>query len=421
MSGNKQLLYVYLGNKTVATISFIDNEIIWQYTQQWQKNGFAVSPHLPLSDEIDNIDAEQFLRNLLPEGKILEDTAKNISTTTNDTFTLLAALGLDLPGALMISPLTIDELPKESIYFIHENMLSDRLDLLNKGYSLAIWNNKPRVSLAGYQNKLNVIINSKGQIGFTEGKLGSTHILKFEKNTQKNLVLNEYITMRLANRCKLNVASVALRKIGNHTALLVERFDRKLINKSNVKRRYIIDGYQALSLSPDFQYESSTDNNRDTPYICDGISLPMLVDFTNQCQTPILIKQQLLDWLLFNLLVYNYDAHSKNISFFIGKHGISLAPFYDLVNTQILSGELELSDKLNTSHSNAARLITEFANSCQLTRRHVIRRIKFLVKNITRNLPNEIKSINDQYQTNAYFKDYQKMIKHRCQYFITRC
>ena len=43
----------------------------------------------------------------------------------------------------------------------------------------------------------------------------------------------------------------------------------------------------------------------------------------------------MLDWVLFNILVFNYDAHGKNISFFVGANGISLAPFYDLVNLQM--------------------------------------------------------------------------------------
>lgn len=74
---------------------------------------------------------------------------------------------------------------------------------------------------------------------------------------------------------------------------------------------------------------------RDVTHIRDGASLIKLFNFANECTNPALTKQQILDWVLFNLLIYNYDAHGKNIGFFIGSNGISLAPFYDLVNIKM--------------------------------------------------------------------------------------
>ncbi|WBV72193.1 HipA domain-containing protein [Legionella pneumophila] len=70
-------------------------------------------------------------------------------------------------------------------------------------------------------------------------------------------------------------------------------------------------------------------------HIRDGVSLPKLFDFANQCINPAKTKQQILDWVLFNVLIFNCGAHGKNISFFVGVNGISLAPFYDLVNIKM--------------------------------------------------------------------------------------
>jgi len=61
--------------------------------------------------------------------------------------------------------------------------------------------------------------------------------------------------MKIAKRCGLNVANVELKRYGKHQALLVDRFDRQFISMSNVKRRHVIDGCQALNLSPDDKYE----------------------------------------------------------------------------------------------------------------------------------------------------------------------
>jgi len=54
-------------------------------------------------------------------------------------------------------------------------------------------------------------------------------------------------------------------------------------------------------------------------------------------------------WMTFNILVRNYDAHGKNISFFTGKKGLELTPFYDLVNIEAIIREIQ-SQQTNDSH-----------------------------------------------------------------------
>ncbi len=57
-----------------------------------------------------------------------------------------------------------------------------------------------------------------------------------------------------------------------------------------------------------------------------------LVD--NVCTEPIVEREQLLRWLIFNLLTGNSDAHAKNLSLLFHSDGkIELAPFYDLLCT----------------------------------------------------------------------------------------
>ena len=52
---------------------------------------------------------------------------------------------------------------------------------------------------------------------------------------------------------------------------------------------------------------------------------------------------RLLDWVIFNYLIGNADAHAKNISLLLTQQGPLLAPFYDLLCTAIYDG---LTDKL---------------------------------------------------------------------------
>ena len=42
-----------------------------------------------------------------------------------------------------------------------------------------------------------------------------------------------------------------------------------------------------------------------------------------------------LQLIVFNFLIGNADAHAKNLSILHADNGIKLAPFYDLVSTEI--------------------------------------------------------------------------------------
>jgi len=50
---------------------------------------------------------------------------------------------------------------------------------------------------------------------------------------------------------------------------------------------------------------------------------------------PIPDLNQLLKWLIFNLVVGNNDSHLKNLAFLQTEEEIRLAPFYDLLSTSI--------------------------------------------------------------------------------------
>ena len=51
----------------------------------------------------------------------------------------------------------------------------------------------------------------------------------------------------------------------------------------------------------------------------------------------------LLNWVAFNLLIGNADAHAKNLALLFTEEGPRLAPFYDMLCTAIYG---ELADKL---------------------------------------------------------------------------
>jgi len=420
MIGSDHELNVYLGKNIIAKLSLVDDQLHWYYNPDWQQSGYPVSPHLPLNGDIPSLNVQRFVRNFLPEGSALEELISTFHLSKYNTFGLVRALGLDTPGSLIIVSPEQPFPPKTSFRPIAEGELEQRLNSRDQ-FSLIFWDGKPRLSVAGVQDKINVVLNEEGDLGFGEGSLCSTHILKFEKQKLSHLVLNEYVSMQLANRCGLNVAHVKLMRYGKHLALLVERFDRHFISITEVKRRHIIDGCQALNVPPDYKYERNFGSGRDVAHIRDGVSLIKLFEFANQCENPALAKQQLLDWVLFNVLIFNCDAHGKNISFYVGANGISLAPFYDLVNIKMypeFEHELAmgLGDEFDGNSINAYQL-ADFADSCQLSRLLIANRLKFLVKKLTHALRECIEPGIDDAER-SYLKQYQSMINKRCDHLL---
>lgn len=421
MIGDKQALDLYLGTEQIAKITTIDDGLYWTYSDHWKKTGYPVSPYLPLHEDIPSLNVQRFLKNLLPEGNALEELVSNFHLSKNNTFGLVRALGLDTPGSLII--LISEQAPPHTSYFrlILDSELEQRLNN-RETFSLIIWDGKPRLSVAGVQDKINLVINKQGMLGFGEGSLCSTHILKFEKQKYSHLVLNEYFSMQLARSCGLDVATVHLKRFGQHPALLVERFDRKLVSDEQVLRRHIIDGCQALNLPPEYKYEQNFGNGRDVAHIRDGVSLEKLYNFANSCINPAKTKQQILDWVLFNILIFNCDAHGKNISFFVGSEGISLAPFYDLVNiTMYPEFEHELAmalgDEFDENNINAYQL-ADFADTCGLPRTLVAKRLKYIIGKLKSALQNEVKLMSVNEDEMEYLRKYQAMITKRCQHLL---
>lgn len=373
MPGFKHQLNAYLGQEPIAVLGLTqDNELVFLYHKEWQRHGYSLSPHLPLdnSASVSQHSIKAFFQNYFPEGENFDILLGSFHLSRSNIFAITQTLGLDLPGALQLIPDGSAIPANASLRIIHPSEIAERLTHYS-AHNLVVWDGKPRLSVAGVHQKINIVVDESGTMGFGEGSLCSTHILKFERSPEQFLVINEYVTMCLAKIIGLHVAEVALHYFDEFPALLVKRFDRSF-NHGIVTRRPVIDGCQALNLSPDHKYERNFGSNRDVKNIREGASLPALFLFCNECRNPAVAKKQLLDWVLFNIVIGNLDAHGKNISFFVSTFGIELAPLYDLICTRIypeFSQELAmaLGDEFEIASIGAYQL-ADFADSCDLSR-----------------------------------------------------
>ena len=385
-------LSIRYGEDSIGSLSLdkSSNLLTLCYSPEWQTNGFAISPHLTLDNKHSPEVAYNFLDNALPEGEARKLLAENLGVSEKNVYTQVRAIGNDLAGAVTFLSSIEDESLQPCFRELKEEELIERLNSKEE-FGLLTWDDKPRLSVAGVQDKLNVFIDEQGNIGFGDGSLCSTHILKFEKKNCPNLVLNEYFCMKLSSAVGLPTADVEFIRFGPHPSLIVKRFDRKFVADSKkVMRRHVIDGCQALNLPRDYKYERNLGDGRDVQHIRDGASLEKLFEFTDSMSSPIESKQWLINWQLFNLMISNYDSHGKNVSLFFDRNNARFTPAYDLVNIALFPQfkhvlAMAMGDEFEPSDINAYQL-ADFAETCNLDKKLLSRLLTELANKVIKEL-----------------------------------
>lgn len=293
----------------------------FRYAQAWldSPQGFALSPHLPLStapllDGASQRPVQWYFDNLLPEEGQRLLLAGDARLDAADAFGLLAWYGAESAGSVTL--LAEDSEPQTAAPLrpLTDEALEIRIRQLPKAplTHAAI----KRMSLAGAQHKLAVVFQD-GCLFEPAGATPSTHILKPDHPDEdySHSVINEWFVMRLAKRLGLDVPEVHRRYVPS-PVYLIDRFDR-IPAPQGWQRCHVIDACQLLGLDRSFKYSQG--------------SMSSLAALANACRSPALARTRLFSWLVFNVLVGNGDAHLKNLSFTVSHEGIQLAPLYDLL------------------------------------------------------------------------------------------
>ena len=318
-------LYITFNEEVIGELIFEDNQFYLNYYDNWIKNGFELSNYLPFNNT-NNENIKNFLKNLLPEGENLDDISIFLQISKYNTFGLIQEIGKDIAGAINF----YQTFPKKEKRFIEidTKILANKIKKIDYE-NMLVWNGKVRLSIAGVGKKLPVMIKDD-ILGFAEGDYASTHILKFDKK-ELHLVENEYISLKIAQKVGLEVNEVDIIKIEDEKILLVKRFDRFFDEKKDIViKTHIIDGCQFLNIPPEYKYQKVYGEYSSI----EGISIKKLSNHIDKYCT-LQEKDKFINWILFNIIIGNTDAHGKNISFYVNKKGIYLTPFYDILNTTI--------------------------------------------------------------------------------------
>lgn len=302
------------------------------YENDWQTKGFALSPHIPLSGDFTAEDVTYFFQNLLPEGQNLDEIALALRISKTEKFELLKQIGADATGAFVLTA-NLDVADEATDRDLSFDELSQRLALRERR-NFAVWDQKVRVSVAGFQDKIGIKV-VEDQWFLPDGTHNHTsHILKPPPvNPQfESMVVNEAFCMQLSQKVGLPTAETEIVAVPE-PLLLVKRFDRELQKNGLYAKRHVIDGCQLLGLPPNYKMERPYGATGEVANIREGASIAKLTAAIRRYSSaPIIDIKWLIEWIAFQLCIGNVDAHAKNLSFWVNeKSKIRLAPFYDQV------------------------------------------------------------------------------------------
>lgn len=288
----------------------------------------ALSIGMPIREEpYDEVRSEAFFGGLLPESDIARKAiGKQYGISYNNSFSLLEAIGYDCAGA--ISCHAMDEpITQQRTFTLAGKMVSDNelyqhiKDLPKKPLFMDV--DGLRLSLAGVHDKAAVCLIDN-QIAFPENGCPTTHILKPASREYDGLVENEYFCLETAKQLGLPTPKIEIRKIKDISYLLIERYDRRVQN-NKIERIHQEDFCQALGFPSAKKYQKEG-----------GPSFKECFDLLKNTTQPAISRNMLASAMVFNYLICNMDAHSKNFSLLqMNPAQFSMARFYDIICTRV--------------------------------------------------------------------------------------
>lgn len=157
-------------------------------------------------------------------------------------------------------------------------------------------------------------------------------IAKFSSLTDTwPIVRAEFVAMRIAALCGLDVAPVELLEVGGRDVLLVERFDRI---PGTRQRRSVLSALTLLGLP-----ETS-------PQLAAYGDLSELI--RRRFRAPVDARRELFSRMVFNVLCGNTDDHARNHAAFWDGRELTLTPAYDICPYPRVGGEATQAMLLGT-------------------------------------------------------------------------
>lgn len=328
----------------IGTLTQAEGRLAFCYRPEWLASDQAtpLSQSLPLhAEEFDDRATRPFFAGLLPEGDKRRLVAQALGVSRQNDFALLDGIGGECAGAVtLLEPgqTPADATAPNAVRWLSDADLLKLLTEMPRRPMLA-GDGDLRLSLAGAQDKLPVVVQGE-RIGLPLFGSPSTHILKPTIQGIEGSVYNEGFCMALARAMGLDAAPTEIRRVKGQPFLLVQRYDRLSAPQNTAghtpaatQRLHQEDVCQALGVPPELKYQ-----NEGGPGLAQAFAL---VRNATRPSAPQVLK--LLDFVLYNALIGNHDAHAKNFSLLYTSRGAVVAPLYDALCTAAYP---ELSDRM---------------------------------------------------------------------------
>lgn len=317
-----------------------DGSLGFLYDPEWvvTQSAFPLSQTMPLGHRVYGTEViSPWIANLLPEEDQLRVLTRSLGLDQSDSLAVLVQIGGDTAGALSFGSPDPDKTPSyvplTEFYGTDDPQIAllAHFDDLGRRPFL-VGEDGVRQSLAGGQKKTALAVLDKGgtpvyrlperadQLAIPRDGAPSTVILKPDNPNLPGIVENEAFCLRLAAAIGISAASTTILKAGDRNALCSLRYDRRIARGARIVRVHQEDFAQANGIPPGRKYERGT---------FPGLSLRGIL--ATDRSLPPGDALELIDQVIFNILVANTDAHAKNYSilYHLGAEP-QLAPLYDV-------------------------------------------------------------------------------------------
>ncbi|AEI63564.1 type II toxin-antitoxin system HipA family toxin [Corallococcus macrosporus] len=315
------ILDVHLGDVHVGTLTLLEDEriefvISEEYRQRYPRPVLGQIFEDDLTRRhTSRLRLPSFFSNLLPEGTLRELIAEREQVARQREFFLIARLGEDLPGAIVVRPASV--LSLSGLEPVEEDTQAPHAPREQEPL---------RFSLAGVQLKFSMLRRDKAMT-LPAGGRGGNWIVKLPDNRYDRVPENEFSMMTWARAAGITVPEVTLLNVADiqglpegitlreDVAYAVRRFDRP----EPGRRVHMEDLTQVLGLYADEKYKKyNYETVANVIYKVAG--LDALHEFLRR--------------LVFIAVIGNGDAHHKNWSLlYPDGTRATLSPAYDLVST----------------------------------------------------------------------------------------
>lgn len=323
------MLVVWFGDRRVGELRSENRTLSFTYEPNWVSapDALALSPHLPLQPTAHvGEQVAYFFSNLMPEGPVLAAILKLRRLPAGDLYAQLAEFGEETAGAFSITAGQPRDARAPTYLPYPPRAIRADIERLKNNVPLLAQHGELRLSLAGAQNKIPVKYTGRAFL-LPTGGAASTHILKpalVPALQFPDSVENEALCLTLARACGLNAVEASIVNLPP-AILVVRRYDRAPEGDA-ISRLHQLDFCQLAGVLPDQKYEKDG-----------GPSLAAIFDLVDQhALVPGKDRLMALDWVIFNYIIGNSDAHGKNLAMLVGSgNRLHLAPCYDILCTAI--------------------------------------------------------------------------------------